>query len=577
MKFCLKILMVLFVLGTVACSAGGGSASPQANIPLPSNDDPITVSSPAATGYVTVTGNSSAVPNDAIVIIEVVSSTSHFDFDLAFPDLIPSAYAATSCSSSLPECPTLNDDDTCRGTANEDGSFTILVPATTSDSLIISYLDDENNCSEVEAYGAEISDNIIALSFDVVAATYDSTNGLLYLLSSTSAAGVVAYDVESGESQTLDISLSGAPEHIRLVQDAAGHPYAVIQTSEETTISSFVAGASVADITVDTKTFVDSSDVAIADLDFLSAFNFTYSYDDDTCLDSSVFSTDGYVRLFFQSEGMLYVLEMTDGFTNVDTESLSASHNLAPRGISMSFGALTDIGLITSNQVPGLEEVSVTSSHEAYVVSIGDEGSEAEYVVVRQDAGGDYCSSSISFSSGTTEILHLGTATEPDMSVSSVTDVGVVLSFLDINNQALSLVNLDGNDLACAVSGELLFGDAEADSENSCFEDYDSSLGLSFTTDDLDVSNVAGVFTFISEDPLASEIFLLGGDNGASDFIVSDGTTESSYETEVVSLIHPVAIEDDSDSNNRLLLIDAGLSGDNSSNLVIYELNSSEQ
>lgn len=570
--------MVLSVLAIVGCSSGGGSASPQANIPLPSNDDPITVSSPDATGYVTVTGNSSAVPNDAIVIIEVVSSTSRFDFDLTLPDLIPSAYAATSCSSSLPECPTLDDDDMCRGSANADGSFTILVPATSSDSLIISYLDEENDCSEVEAYGAEISDSIIALSLDVVAATYDSPSGILYLLGSTSAVGVVVYDVELGTSQTLDISLSGTPEDIRLIRDSADHSYVVIQTSEETTISNIVFGDGSSEAVVDTKTFVDSSDVAIADLDFLSAFDFTYSDDNDTCLDSSIFSTDGYVRLFFQSEGMLYVLEMTDGFMNVDTESLTASGNLAPRGISMSFGALTDIGLITSNQVSTIEEVSVGSSHDAYLVSIGDGGSETEYVIVRKAYDDDYCDSSISFSSGTTEILHLGTATEPYISVSTSNDTGagVVLSFLDRDNQALSLVGLSGEALTCAVSGELLFGDAEADPDNSCLEDYDSSLGLSFTTDDLDVSDVEGVYTFISEDSLITEVFLLGENNGASDFIVSDGTTESSYEAGAVSVIHPVAIEGDS-SNNRFLLVDAGLSDDNSSNLIIYELNSSEQ
>lgn len=571
--------MTLTVLWMASCSSGGGSASPQANIPLPSSDDPITVSSPDATGYITITGNSSAVPNDAIVIIEVVSGTSHFDFDLTFPDLIPSAYAATSCSSSLPECPTLNDDDTCRGTANADGSFTIQVPATSSDSLIISYLDEANNCSEVEAYGAQISDNIIALSFDVVAATYDSINGVVYFLNDTSSAGVVAYDVESGESQTLDITLVGTPEDIKLVQDSAGHNYVVIQTSDETTISSLVGGASVADITVDTRIFVDSSDVAIADLDFLSAFSFTYSYDDDTCLDSSIFNAaDGYVRFFFQNEGSLYVLEMTDGLTNVDTESLSASHNLVPRGISMSFDALVDAGLTTSYQVSGLEEVSISSAHNAYVVSIDDEGSEAEYVVVRKAADNNYCDSSISFSGDSTEILHLGTANVPYISVSASADSAGVLSFLDINNQALSLVNLDGNDLPCAVSGELIFGDMGADSENACIDDYDSDLGLSFATDDLDVTDIAAVHTFVPEGgvPLINEIFLLGENNGASDFIVSDGTTESSYETEVVSLINPVAIEDDR-SNNRMLLVDAGLSGDNSSNLVIYELNSSGQ
>lgn len=577
MKFYLKILMMLVVLLWMAsCSS---SASPQANIPLPSNDDPITVSSPDATGYVTITGNSSAVPNDSIVIVEVVSGTSHLDFDLRFPDLIPSAYAATSCSSSLPECPTLNDDDTCRGTANEDGSFTIQVPATTSDSLIISYLDEANNCSEVEAYGAKISDNVIALSFDVVASAHDGANGILYFLNTTSDATVVAYDLESGESQTLDISVSGTPEAMRLVQDAVDHTYLVIQTSEETTISSLTLGDSVSDILFGTSTFVDSSDTAIANFDFLSAFDFTYSDKDANCLDSSVFDTDtGYVRLFFQKDGTLYVMEFVDGPTNVDADMLTAGGNLVPREIAMSFGVLADAGLTTSHQVFDIEKLALTSTHNAYVVSLDDESSgEAGYVVVRGDRNNNYCDSSINFSSGTTEILHLGTATEPFMRISGMIDVGVVLSFLDTDDQALSLVNLDASDLACVVSGELIFGDAEADSDNSCPEDYDSSLGLSFATDDLDVSDVSSVFTFVPEvgDTLIEEIFLLGESNGASDFIVSDGTTESSYETDVVSLIHPLEVHDDSD-NNRMLLIDAGLSGDDSSNLVIYKLNSQE-
>lgn len=185
-----SLSLIFFFLSNCAGTTGS-SALPQAIIETADNDSgTIAISTPdASTGYVVVTGTEDSIPSSSTIIVELgTASTASLLLDKVQNYIFPKALAEEpSCKigdenlSDIPQCPELSATNKCKYTPNSDGSFTLQVPATTTQSVSISYVNTD--CEGVKVVNEQdVPQNVTALQLEIRDWTsFDATQTVYFL------------------------------------------------------------------------------------------------------------------------------------------------------------------------------------------------------------------------------------------------------------------------------------------------------------------------------------------------------------------------------------------------------------
>ncbi len=580
-KKTLTYLILLLVLTSfTACLSN--SASPTASLPLPPLDEPITVSAPDSNGYVTVTGGTSAVPNSSVVIIEVGSSTASLNLMDYCDKFMNTAYAQT-CSSDLPQCPTLSSDNKCQYTSSSDGSFTLQVPATTSNQITVSYL-DLTTCEETEVGSLSIDDNIISLSMDAAAMVYDTATQKTYIIGNNSSGEFILQTYDSSDNSVVEavIAESGTAQAIHQFDDSAGNSYLVMKSSAGTYV-----GPSETLTALSASNFVqvfDSTEAVISDLEFLSADSVAFDSTIDSCvlLGTGIVEDEYFTRLHFGSDTAFYVIEFQDGLGEVASTNITESGDLLLREVYLFPSGLAEEDELDETNI-SLEFAEVNAEGELLIV-MGFPSTEVEtsynYYALRQATGYNFCDSFITLDfSDTAQYVNLG-ATMGDVSLKANTVSGSqkVVTFIKRSTQSLQIVNFSktGGEIACFTNGAIdLINSTTSTVNNECDSAYDAGgndlpniFSGSFS---VGVTDVALSHLFVNQIG-ETELLLVGLDNGGYNFMAPTGSTSSLMDTDdYMSAILPVELAYDT-VNNKVVIIDSGNGDDYLSNLILYDL-----
>lgn len=257
-------LLFLFLCGFAACAGTTNGALPQSSLPPAQNCSGgggcISVTGADSRGYVTVTGSTGAVPNSAVVILSVASSTS-LNLNNFTDTFIASAQAqTTSCSSDLPTCTDSLEASSCQIAAETDGSFSATIKAQDEQTISVSYLDSTDNCKESEPFEQTIKKTVLRLAQQAFSMSNDNYSEAYVLGRDENGANlvdVIDLDLE-GERKPLvdyrfyiDDEIPGTPRQILAM------PYSLKQlvlTDQKTAMVSFDTNTEeliVEDITID--------------------------------------------------------------------------------------------------------------------------------------------------------------------------------------------------------------------------------------------------------------------------------------------------------------------------------------
>jgi len=526
-----------------ACSGSGGSAAPTASLPLPASDpsDPITVSSPDANGFVVVTGTSSAVPEAAKIIVTVSSSSSSLDIDFF---LFSTAYAASSCTSELAECPTLTDGQ-CQYDANDDGSFVLQVPASISDTIGISYLDN-TTCEEVSAYSKTVESGITSLQMSAKDIALDDVNDQLLIFGSVEDVTTLdIIDAKNGSEVTsLTPSISGTPEGVQFFKDVvptATKSFVFLKTSEQSKLGSLTNNA----LGTDFKKLVNSSGTALENLDYLTAQQFTLPLTlDSECL-SDFDQESQHTRIFMTNDEDLYIL---DSITDLSLNSQSTSGDYIPRKL--------DITLDFDSTVKAIDVPIMIMEDVMYILVIRYDNNtpgQTVYYVLKDTNFSGLCGNEISI--GTDSFRVSLTFSNEDIQVvyfSSFDASGEtknLLGFLDREAQVIKFVDISNMETADTFNISDLV-EAYSDLEITSVEEF---LGISRSN--------STIF----------ELFLVGSDTNGAGFVASDESTTAFGTGNQASVIDPKKVIY-YDSLSQIYILDKGLSGSENSNLIIVDV-----
>jgi hypothetical protein len=602
MKKIVRIFILFFVLvlsyGSMSCgSTTSSSAAPQASIPLPSNDDPITVSSPNSEGFVTITASIAAVPNDSIVVIEVTDAieTSFLDSNLEdlSKQLFAAAYAQTTCTSALPQCPELSADQ-CQVTANADGSFTTQVPATADQGVVVSYLDVDNSCSETQAYGANVNSNILALDFEVTDYAYDEDDAFIYLLTEEgttnpedeSTTNLVVYDIAGNSLVYMDFEGAGELSRVELVSDHNATQYLVIESNPNLYIGEVVPSSDGATIAYEPKLILDEDGATLGDASFLGMESFTYG-DSDTCVSASLFDSTStedmiYTRALFHSNesgsSVIHVLEFVDDLSDVDTSYVNNDGNFILRDLSLDFGTFSNVSSFDSTtSTRQVYRMEFATGYVYSLVSVEDSSTgDKVFALAQKERSDDYCSDTFTFSSSETTMVHLGTvdtsAYDYNFYDSTAGGDAFTFSFVNRSDKSFSMLHVsDDAGLTCLTDGEVVLEDGTADDDNECSSIYDSSAGWGFDFSEASIESLNSVYIFSDSTAASTEAFLMGYKHAGSAFFAADGGESSLKPDDQLSVINPLGISYD-ETEHRFIVIDSGNDSDTSSNIVFYDL-----
>lgn len=540
-----------FLGGMALCvhlsSCGVSGALPQASVPLPEND-PITISSPS-NGFVVVAGAESAVPNDSVVEVTVSSPSASLNFKTIFQSLIPQALAAGECSSDLPACPTLSDGS-CQTTANSDGSFEVTVPADLNDTVSVNYLDADNECTLTEGPSGTVQSGVNALGINAVSMTLDRINSQALIFGTSSGETVIAIrDASDGSDvTTLMPNILGDPTKIDLIEDVNNNLFLVMQTSTNTQIAPYSGNAIDAN---NQKTLVaDVNDNVLTNLTYLAKDSFVFPpANDAACLDFRGFFTgQSYTRALFNSGGTLYILDSVEDFS---LNLISNSGNLIPRAVTLTLTEFPNISVVS---IPFIAIVE-----KAFVVIAGfSDGSSSDvtYYALQIKSDSGFCSPNLDLGSDTPRILMGVTSGHVFASAFQTSDesgnVFTAVGLLQVDDQIVKAIDATKMESDDTISVPEAVAHYESD-------------GL----------NVSDVVMFVADergDSGVVEIFLLGTNNGGGGFVASDNSaTQAGGPGTLVNAIDPVGLTA-SDELSKLIILDAGLSGVDQSNLILLDV-----
>ena len=565
----------------MACS---GSAAPVAVIPDPYADDPITISAPNADGYVTVTGGEDSVGASSVVILEVSEATSSSISLLKLCDALVGEAYATTCSSDLPACPTLDSDNKCQVSSDSDGAFTTTVPASASDQITVYYL-DPTDCSEVTVGTSLVTSNVMALSTEAVGVEAHPTLDYLYILGNDEdgVAEILKYDLDDGTYITYIIDLGDAAVKLHSFSDANNNFYLIVKTSEHMIL---VPVESAGEIDQDQFVTILGSDLMSIDaLKFLHSTTKQYDATTDTCVSASLFddlTNATFTRLIFGVEDSLFYVDFDDNWMDShDFHSSDPSYYVLNKVEIITNDVLDITGTEAVNSQIALFKVLSTGSVDGVIaLSDGDDN----YYAVFNLAVYDFCAPA--FSLGFDEDLmyvDLGTsANTPRFQFGLASNDTVVITALKRAEEQLYIVNpfvTDEGEMQCLTNGAIdlptttdstttdssdcagkFIGDAVVAS-NSYLDDADFA--------DLEVTDISIVQSFLnSKDKM--ELFVVGANNSGYEFIVTSDTDSLLKNTD--SQINVLTPTDMSQAGYYIYIVDQGNASDGTSNLIIYEM-----
>jgi hypothetical protein len=255
-KFTSMMLVILFSLLLNACAllsgglsmggvgvltgSGGNGALPQAYIP----NSLITVSSQDQTGMVNVTGAEESVAGGAMVIITVEDNESSDVSAATMPALLnaETTTAPSSCGiTGIPACPELNLQNQCQLTANNDGTFTIDVPAALAELVTVQYVDPATCVQTAVLKKNPVPNNVPPLGIEAFALT--SHNGKYFVYGTLDGVHKVAMIDPSDLTKVTLLKIEGdgildgqAPIHIDIIGDREHERDFVILTTITQTV-----------------------------------------------------------------------------------------------------------------------------------------------------------------------------------------------------------------------------------------------------------------------------------------------------------------------------------------------------
>ncbi|MBU0507161.1 hypothetical protein KJ708_14330 [bacterium] len=587
-----SILIRVFIL-IVSCAAFyqamacSGSAAPTASLPNIYNDEPITISAPDANGFVTVTGGADSVGASTVVILGVSEAASSSISLLQLCDALVGEAYATTCSSDLPVCPTLDSDNKCHVSSDSDGAFTTTVPATTSDQITISYL-DPTDCTEVTVGVASVSSNIISLPIEAIGVVKHPSLDYVYVLGNDADgdAEILKYDTEAGTYETYIIDLGEAASKLDSFIDHNSNFYLVVSTSEHLLLAPIDSEGA-----VDQDQFVSAlsgEGLPIPRLVYLFAVNKEYNATLDTCISASMFDGEEtsleFTRIFFGSEDALYYVDFVDTWTNSHDYYSSEPNYYTLNTVDLvpsSVTAITGTGAVRARLV-FLKVLSVGSVEG--VIRFSDTDTEANYYAVFNKANYNNCDYSLDLSfAEELQYVDLGTsAIDPIFAYGQASNgVAIITVLKQAENQLLFVdpfVSEDGL-MQCLTSGAIDLpntGDTDASDTSDCASKYvgdAEATSSAFIGQDAfsDVTVTDIVFTMAllnSEDEM--ELFVLGSNNSGYDFVIAgEGDSLLKNTDSQINALTPMGMDQ---AGPYIYIVDKGNAGDNTSNLIIYEM-----
>lgn len=239
-RFLAVLLLVVVCVVLPACGSRTSGVMPTASLPPPG----ITVSSPNDAGLVVITGGEEAVPDGATVVVQVSSASQSISSLNALrwlDSFIPVAHAANSCVTDFPTCPELDDNGQCQVTANDDGSFTLEVPADLDANIGVWYL-NPGNCDESEHFEAVVSDDVLAIELSVATMQFDQNEGLVYLFGADLDGNNEIHVLNASTRTTgdiMDVTLTGVPEFLTFFTGSDNNDYIFLQTETDAAVALF--------------------------------------------------------------------------------------------------------------------------------------------------------------------------------------------------------------------------------------------------------------------------------------------------------------------------------------------------
>lgn len=545
------LLILSICLLSILSSCGG--ALPQTSIPLPSND-PVTVSSPNSSGNVTVSATASSVPSNSIVVVQVGSSSASLNLDDLFQGYFESAQAAT-CTSTVPACPSLDADGKCQSTANTDGSFSIDVPATTSSTIAVTYLDPDDACTEKTLLSAKaVPSNIISLDREV-ADMHVTSDGLVYALGADESDDVYVsvlslddvavsfeYDLSTAsfDATTLSNVTVATNDNIDddfLVIEDLSHLslFPINGTSLDTAVQLFTSGGSSASH----LTYIGFNTVSVT----------TDSFTDFSCETSYLTGTD-YNRLFTFSK-------TDDNLQIVDDFQGAASETL--REISLNLGQFTDVSSL--DQIYHAEMLANSSNEMMIIASVTNTSDQTEAYVFILDIDTGFCPSDLATP---TVGASLGiTLSNPEVSLITPTlssETQEWYAIFEADTQEVSLINItelsSGTDPVVVTLSDY-FGEVS--------DSYAGMGSMTALADDTQDQNI--------------NLFFAANDNGNYKVLnYNDGTVteDSTISATLVNAIAPIQMIYGTNFSSSLglaplVVLDTGVTDDAQSNVIFIE------
>lgn len=573
-----------------ACFGSGNSALPQASLPIPSNDDQtgtndgsngVEITSPDSLGFVVITAKASTVPDTSTVVITVGSSTSGLlkwgekAWTHACDLLIPEARASSACATDIPQCPDLNSSGKCQTTARSDGSFSVQVPAKSSNRITVSYLDSTSCAETVLIDEQQPNSNTIRLGLNAIAVDADSNFDMAYVFGGDADGQnrMLTVDFASrAVTESTVLNLGGLPQKFLLLEDAFDDNNFYLETS---------SGAMISPPT-DNGDFDESALINIVDPDGnqLTGYSFlaahTLYHDSSTgisCPSTSFFTSDElasgdtyFTRVFFasteQSSQTLYYFDFVSLPNRIDLDFLasdsSGNTRIKLKEVNIDF---PDLGPYRVASIDHIGPPDINSGEHTLLLSVlqGDSADRQTYLAKTDSfSSHDLCSGTLSFPA--TQRIDVSDFSEniilhdtPYLYDNDSDSYSGFLLILDLDSQKISgfdttdfildfTITFSADDSSYTYRDE---DDGETDSGTYGFSDRITNFVPVYAQNDID------------------GIFLIGEDFSGSDFIgPDDSETEVSLEPESSQLraIFPVQFLYDS-PRNQVVILDRGLLG----------------
>lgn len=379
MRICKKLIAI--VVAAVQFTNCSGFAAPQTSIPLPEND-PVSISGPDANGLVTLTSGANSNLANAKLIVSVNSPTAtsqKIETLLSlnvFDVLISTASAQSECSTGLTTtCPTLDNNQQCEATANADGSFSIEVPATASDSISASYL-DPSTCEEILLIDNEsIPTDVVTLSFEAKMIEWENSLDSLFIYGEDNGVPVLH------ELNDADFSIKNSADLTDLISPSNEDRsfFDFIEFADGNSYISLINDIQPLFLPYSDNMSLDQA-VSVQTPDLIDAENYFYltshtvdidatNYSNFACSNYSYPSTA--TRLFFSEgdTGNIYIVDDTGSFppTHLQTRELVFDPSLEPDFNGYTLDTILRLEVSASDPSLGLMVFSAISSSNTLV------------------------------------------------------------------------------------------------------------------------------------------------------------------------------------------------------------------